>query len=630
MRRPQLLYDGLWRCLCPSFDEHALPRALNASFSVRPTASRNGPFPKSSLIQRRQIGIDRVYNHDPPTKAQSLDAFFRLAERQLNKAEPKAEFFKILKLEKPDLENVPAEDIVKALRFLRDGNYHKIPDPHDRIVQFVNFLIVNRNYAPDAFIYECMMDAMTDPKGSAAGVRKLLTDMSDQGIAPTANACYSALSALAVHPDYTLRETVMCLMSTYWYEMTTAAKQDIAIGMLREGQHELALEKFTEMHEGKERMDLWVYDIFIVEFGRAGFLDEMLHLLRQRKHAKGTDNAYRTLLLYALDVFSGAYHEQGTRFVWEYVVTHRILNPPNAMIENVLGTAAHHANTTLASAALDMLSSRGKVPAHQYEALVDVFAAAEDMEGAFGVLAIMERGGTSIQRGMTRSVYQAMAKNPWLITEASEALEKMSVKQEVPLQVIGVTVEAIAKVRGAAAAMDLYHDTFALSGKQPDFDILRSLVLNCTDMETMWSLARDYGIMVAADKPLERDEITLYERMIPACAQFGDFDRAFEHAEKVLGHAGDEATAGEGAGERRGRFEAWVIPLIEHAVAAKDQRVWRIIDEMSKEKEFQADKVQALLGRVQSERRAEKLKGVEDAKDDGTSLESVVRWKEVE
>ncbi|KAI5463084.1 hypothetical protein BGZ63DRAFT_412779 [Mariannaea sp. PMI_226] len=484
------------------------------------------------------------------------------------------ESFRLLQAEAPQLDTVPAEDIIKALRFLRDGNYHKIPDPHDRIVQFINFLILKRNHPLDTFVYECLMDVMADPAGSASGVRKLLNDMVEQGIAPTADICYSALSALTVHPDYTLRETVISLMSTYWHDMTVSARQDIAIGMLRDGQHELALAKFTEMHEGQEKIELWVYDIFIIEFGRMGFLDEMLQLLRQRKHAKGTDDAFRTLLIHALDVFSGAYHEEGTSFVWEYVVTHRVLNPSNVAVENVLATAAHHANTNLASEALDILSTRGKVSIHQYEALVDAFAAAEDVVGAFGVLAIMERSGSSIQRGSTRSVYQAMKKNPWLITEASDALGKMGEDGgEVPLQAISVTIEAVAKVRGTQAAMALYHETFALSGKQPDYDMLRQLVLNCNDTETMWSLAKDYGVMVSKDKQFDQDEAALYDRMIPACTQMGDFDRAFEFAEKIMTQDG----------EKMWRLQSWVIPLIEQAVASKDQRVWPIIDEMTKE-----------------------------------------------
>lgn len=573
MRQPQLLYDGLWRCLCPSFNEAALPRALNASLA-RPRPP-NRPF--NAVMQRRRIGTESHSDY-PPDKGQSLADFFRLAETQIKKAETKDDYLKILGLKKPNLTTVSADDILKALRYIRDGNYYKIPDAHDRIVQFVNFIILKRGYKPDAFLYECMMDAMADPKGSAAGVRKLLTDMAEQGIAPTADVCYGALAALAVHPDYMLRETVVSLMKTYWHEMTTAAKQDIAVGALRDGQHELALAKFTEMHEAREKMDLWVYDVFVVEFGRAGYLDEMLQLLRQRKHAKGTDGAYRTLLFHALDVFSSACHDEGTGFVWEYVVTHRILNPPNATVENVLCTAARNANTTLASQALDVLSSRGKVSTHHYEALVDAFAAAGDVVGAFGVLDIMERSGVGVRRGTTRSVHAAMRKNPWLVTEANDALRKMGETQSVPLQAIAVTVEAMAKVGGAEAAMGLYHDTFALSGKQPDFDMLRQLVLACGDEEdeAVWSLAKDYGVMVAAaaaDGPATAEEVSVYERMIPACARQGDFDRAFELAGRMV-RAGGEWQAHE-----------WVIPLVEMGVKAKDERVRPIVEGMTKREE---------------------------------------------
>ncbi|KAF7546576.1 hypothetical protein G7Z17_g8329 [Cylindrodendrum hubeiense] len=596
MRRATLVYDGLWRCLCPAFDEHALPRALNASFLVRPaqpSPNRNRSVPSASLIQRRRHGTSTLDNADTadtadsPADFKSLDSFFQLAEKKLNKIQPK-------------------NDV------LRNGNYGMVPDPHARIVRFVKFLITRRKYTPDAFIYECMMDAMTDPEGSALGVRNLLRDMDSQGISPTAAICYSALEALTVHPDYIMRQEVIDIMTKYWHEITMSAKQNIAIGMLRDGQHELALAKLTELHEGGEHIDLWVYDIFIVEFGSMGFLDEMLQLLRQRKYAKGTDDAFRSLLLHALDVFSQAYHQAGTKFVWEYVVSQPLLNPSNAIIENILGTAARHADTTLATEALGILSSRGRVPDHQYEALVDAFAAAEDMAGTLGVLAIMERNGASVQPGTTRRIYQAMKNNPWLITEASTALEEMRKNGLVPLEAIGVTIEAMAQVRGSEAAMPLYHETFALSGKRPGYGFLKELILNGTNGETLWALAKDYGVMVPKDRQLQEEDMKLYDRMIPACAQAGDFDRAFEYAERVMEAETSQAGASEEEHQSAWLLHPWVQPLVDHAVAAKDPRVWPIVDQMAKAREDRADMVQTILQRHRMDRRAEVLKTQKD------------------
>ncbi|KAH8735526.1 hypothetical protein BGZ61DRAFT_471950 [Ilyonectria robusta] len=620
MRRATLLYDGLWRCLCPAFDEHALPRALNASLFVaptRPSPNRNRSIPRASLIQRRRHGTSAVDTTDSSAGVASLDSFFKMAEKKLSPIQAKKDPHQLLGRRTPTLETIPSEEIVKALEVLRNGNYDMMPDPHARIVQFVKFLIVERQYPPDAFIYECMMDAMTDPQGSAMGVRNLLRDMDAQGIMPTAAICYSALEALTVHPDYILRQEVVDIMIKYWHEITMSAKQNIAIGMLRDGQHELALAKLTELHESGEQINLWVYDIFIVEFGGMGFLDEMLQLLRQRKYAKGTDDAFRTLLLHALDLFSQAYHEAGTKFVWNYVVAQPLLNPSNAIIENVLATAARHADTTLASEALGILSSRGRVPDHQYEALMDAFAAAEDMPGALGVLAIMERNGASVQRGTTRGIYQTMKNNPWLINEARTTLGEMRKNDVIPLEALGVTIEAMAHVRGSEAAMPLYHETFALSGKRPGYGFLKELILNSTNQETLWALAKDYGVLVPKDRQLQEEDVKLYDRMIPACAQAGDFDRAFEYAERVMEAETSEVEKSEEEKSEEEHKTAWLLhpwvqPLVDHAVAAKDARVWPIVDRMAKATGDKAEMVQTILQRHRMDRRAELLKAQKD------------------
>ncbi|KAH7160246.1 pentatricopeptide repeat protein [Dactylonectria estremocensis] len=619
MRRATLLYDGLWRCLCPAFDVNALPRALNASILSRtscPSSSRSRSVPNTSIIQRRRHGTSSLDHQDSPPNVTSIDSFFQIAEKKLTRVPAKKDPYSILGRLIPPLETVPSEAIIHALKVLRNGNYTMLPNPHERIVLFVKFLITKRKHPLDAFIYECMMDAMADPQGSALGVRNLLRDMTSQGIMPTAAICYSALEALTVHPDYVLRQEVVEIMTKYWHEMTLSAKQNIAIGMLRDGQHELALAKLTDLHEDGVQIDLWVYDIFIVEFGRIGFLDEMLQLLRQRKYAKGTDDAFRTLLLHALDLFSQAYHKAGTKFVWDYVVAQPILNPPNAILENILGTAARHGDTKLSTEALGTLSSRGRVPDHQYEALVDTFAAAEDMPGALGVLAIMERNGANIQRGATRQIYQAMKKNPWLIQEANTTLEEMRKNGVIPLEAIEVTIEATAQIRGSEAAMPLYHETFALSGKRPGHSFLKELILHAAQPETMWALAKDYGVMVPKDRQLQDDDLQLYDRMIPACAEAGDFDRAFEYAQRVIDaeNAATEAEESEEEGNDNKRWlhHAWVQPLVDHAVAAKDHRVWPIVDLLVKSSDEKAVMVQMMLQRHRMDRKIEVLKAQKD------------------
>ncbi|KAJ3526470.1 hypothetical protein NM208_g10343 [Fusarium decemcellulare] len=522
----------------------------------------------------------------------TLDSFFRAVEEERGVASLGKDH--MLREASPHLEFTSTEDIITALRILRtpapNGKVGKVPNRHMRISHLVRFLVSQRKYPLDAFIYECMMDVMADPKGSALGVGKLLGDMAAEKITPTTTVCYSALEALAVHPDYVLRQRVINLMQKHWYEFTLSAKQNIAVGMLRDGQHELALDKFTELLDSEEKIDLWVYDVFIVEFGRMGFLDEVLQLLQQRKHAKGTDDAFRSLLYHALDIFSQAFHYEGTTFAWNYVVRNSLHNPSNGILENVLATAARHGDPTLATEAFNVRSTRGKTSEENHEALVDAFANEGDLAGAFNTLALMHQGGMQPSKGGTRSIYRQLRMQPKRIDEAASILTAMQKKGEVPYAAVDVTIEAMVQTRGSEAAIPLYHDIYFLTGRGPDKHLLRDLVLNSIELETKYALAKDWSIIIPKDGGL-KGAMEAYDIMIPACAESNDLDLAFELANRIM------VQWEEPQGLPRWRSAKWVKPLVELGLGAEDARVWPIVDGLDQGHDEPAKMVRVLLQR---------------------------------
>lgn len=700
MRRAQLLNDGLWRCLCPSFEEHMLPKVFKAPFlapSTKPSPTRKRALRNPNLSQRRRYGTsqsqdaapmqekpsddpflgkfknvvdmeDRIGNsthtsagwtprataindvsngkHDNTTKTDGSreDPLHISAEKKPQSgggeflehfeakttanAEWRASFLGLerkqvmderegssssgVSVKKPslaeerrlartkphplatqaypNLDKASTVAVIDALWTLRnstlDGKGGKLANRHDRIVQLVNHLVKNQRYPLDVFVYECMMDAMTDPKGSANGVRKLLSDMWDNRIKPTEQICRSALEALMVHPDYTLRQELIVLMDRFWYVLDTSVAQMIAVGMLRDGQYELAYTKLLEISKGSTKIDLWVYDVFIVEFGRVRFYDEMLYLLSQRKLAKGTDDTFRNLLYHSLETFSQAYHYEGTAFVWNYAVKNSLLNPSDAMLDNVLGTAAKQADIGLVHEVLSMLSSRGKLLSHHSETLVDALAAAEEIARAFETLSAMEENNMKVERDSTRTIYKAMMKNPFLITEATTILSDMHKEREIPFQAVAVTIEALASVRGSEAVMALYNDTLAFSGQRPDAFMMRDLIKHCKEDKTQWAFVKDYVVTVPKDKRALVEDGTFFDMVIPACAREEDFDLAFEFVERAMKLEKSDW-----------RSASWVGELVERAVKAEDARVWPIVDELSEGDDARAGMMQMILQR---------------------------------
>lgn len=458
------------------------------------------------------------------------------------------------------------------------------------MVHLVKFLVSKHDYPLGAFVYECMMDAMVDHKGSAQGVDKLLDDMARQNIPPTPTLCYSALQALTIHPDYVVRQRVIEIMQNYWFEFTRSAKQNIVVGMLRDGQHELALSKFEEFFEEEGLVELWVYDVFIVEFGRAVLLDGLLDLLKKRRAAKGTDDAFRSLLYHTLDVFSQAYHYEGTVWAWTRTVRTPLHNPSIVTLNNVLGTAARHGDMILAHEVVKILRNQDiKISEEHYEALVEASVKAGNLGGAFQHLSTMEQIGLRLDRGSTRAIYQALRENPERIETAVGALEEN--RGNLSVQAVSVTIEAMAQERGTEAAMPLYRDMAFLSGKNPDHFLVRDLVMNSAQAKTMYALAKDYSSMFR-NEGMSKATIKAYDVMIPACLECDDLEVAFRLANRVIG--ADRSTKGE-EDPKLWREAAWVRPLVKAGLEVKDNRVWPVVDALDQGDDEPAKMVRLLV-----------------------------------
>lgn len=437
------------------------------------------------------------------------------------------------------------------------------------------------------------MDAMADPQGSAQGVRKLLDDMASQNMKPTATMCQSALAALANHPDYALRQEILAVMQEFWFTTDTPAKQSVVLGLLRDEQYELAYAKLTEMIEQDVRIEPWVYDIFILVFGKLGFLDEMLLLLYRRKNVNGSDDGMTSLLYYALDVCSQAFHHAGTVFAWNAVVRSSLLQPSDGIVENVLATAARYGDAALATEALERIAQRTRVLAYHYEAVAEAFARSGDMAGAFRILGIMKQNGIRIVRGNTRAIHEALKSSPRLIKEAEAALRGLEPDGQLPLAVVSVVIEAIAETHGGEQAMALYRDVPGLCGEQAGASTVQTLIIHSRDSETRRSLARDYTARTAqGDDPARNPHV--YNPLISACASAGEMDLAFRFAAQALA-----------LGSTR-RELAWVKPLVECAVACEDGRIWEVVDKL--DDDDTATMVQRMLQQTRLAKRAASLK----------------------
>ncbi|KAG6018203.1 hypothetical protein E4U41_004011 [Claviceps citrina] len=579
MRPSPLFCDGLWSCLCPAFDPLALRQAGRLAGRPGVAVINNSSRRLARHVARRgtvhaagRRMMTTLTTH--PTHARPETSGFPTRERLLAPTPPTDE----------TLRRASLDDIVAALLTMRqrDGwNCHgKEIDRHSRILLLVRHLLSERGRPPSLFVYECVMDAMIDPQGSVKGMRKLLEDMASQNLKPTAELCQSALAALAVHPDYVLRQEILDTMHQYWFPIDTRAKQSVVLGLLRDEQYELAYLRLTEMMDQKAVIDLWVYDIFIMVFGKLGFIDEMLLLLYRRKSLVSEDRDMAGLLYYALDVCSQAFHYPGTVFAWNCLVRTSLVQPSDGVVENVLATAARHGDTALATEALDKIVQRTRLLAYHYEAVAEAFAADGDMAGAFHTLCVMHKNGIHVSRGITRAVHEALGRHPTLVPYAEQSLRSLaSSGQQLPLAAVAVVIEALADKQGTEAAMALYRHVPRLCGEPATAAMIQTLLIHSRDAETTRALARDYTAHVAEGDDAVRSP-HVYKALIVACAEAGELDLAFRFAIQFVKGA-------RAAGRPRADEDmAWVRVLLGKAVEMEDTRIWAVVDGLGQDEDI--------------------------------------------
>lgn len=608
MRRGHLLFDGLWRCLCPSVSRKSLRRAIDAPLPMprealrRPTKQQRCLM-SPTLVHTRSYGTDALDCGVTRSSAGVGAAPQATPEKKLSRGSTLEE--RILAPTPPTedtLLSTPEEDIVNCLISIRDPKGWSIHgsdiDRHARILQLVTHIVRARGRAVNPFVYECMMDAMADPEGSVHGIRRLLHDMAEGGMKPTAAICRAALDALMIHPDYMLRQEMLDTMQEYWFAIDMRVRQAVVVGLLRDEQYELAHARLTELLEQGARIEPWVYDVFVLVYGQLGFLDEMLQLLYRRRAEKANDTA-SSLVFYALDVCSRAFHYEGTAYAWNAVVRSSLLRPSDGVVEGVLGTAARHGDAQLATEALHMLSSRTRVQGHHYEAAAEAFARGGDVAAALRTLCIMTQSGHFVSRSSTRALCQVMKRDPSLVGAASSALHQLSRSQDGPLPAAAVAavLEGQAATHGSEAALPLFESISPLTGHPPTADVVQDMIIYGRDRSTRRSMVELYGTTFAEGEDDMTGGRESCGALIEACVEAGHLDLAFRFVAQMF-RLGPSA-----------RHLGWARRLVDKAVEMQDGRVWAVVDRLEGLDGDVFGEVCRVLRRRRIEQRTEEIRG---------------------
>ena len=96
-------------------------------------------------------------------------------------------------------------------------------------------------------------------------------------------------------------------MKERWMELAPHGWHALVVGLLRDRQFEVAMDKLDQMHSEEIRVPPWLYDIFLYQLAEAEELEEAWKLLRYR-FEQGAIDISQDIWYYLLDTFSGAFH----------------------------------------------------------------------------------------------------------------------------------------------------------------------------------------------------------------------------------------------------------------------------------------------------------------------------------
>jgi hypothetical protein len=345
----------------------------------------------------------------------------------------------------------------------------------------------------------------------------------------------------------------------------------VAVGLLRDGQYELALDKLEETAKEGTEVPAWVYDIFTFTFAQLGFHEEVFQILSHRLDRMDCQEPSLNMWYFLLDTCSRDLHYDGTKYVWNRVVETNQLNPPDGVVLNVINTASGGRDTALATQAIRLLASRGtKLGQYHYEPLVECYAGADDLENALRVLCIMAQAGMEPDSGSTRSIYQLLTRlSPdEAVRRAPRSLLRCREYGDVPVAAVNVVLEGMLHHGASEAAVNLYKSIRTICSTGPTlatFDII--LRMHEPDPTVAAFLAGE--MQVLGMRP-GRDT---YDRMVRIYTEAGSLEVALRYLDEMGVAFGREL-------KRRG----WLVPttavaLLKRCIREEHSATWAVIEE---------------------------------------------------
>lgn len=97
-------------------------------------------------------------------------------------------------------------------------------------------------------------------------------------------------------------------MKERWFGLSPDGWHSLVVGLLRDRQIEMALDKLDQMHSDGIKIQPWLYDILTYQLCESDEFDEAFKLLQLRSESLNPVSISPSIWYYLLDQFSSASH----------------------------------------------------------------------------------------------------------------------------------------------------------------------------------------------------------------------------------------------------------------------------------------------------------------------------------
>ncbi|KAJ5273347.1 hypothetical protein N7478_008472 [Penicillium angulare] len=562
MTRPTLVLDGLWLSLCPSFNQLALGSGARL-------ARRHQHIPEQCLLRlNRSTPVDsRRYYRSRPKETPDNDSpsesprseFVSLNSSPSNPTSPPKSNDDSIPKSTYGPYFVSAEDGGDPKRMVRVRQYPRVPESYDQksttslenmlryitakdphvksTMQVLRALIRDRKVEPHARHYRALILANCDCKfGSPEAVRGLLQEMEENNITADSGTLHAALKALAVHPDYILRQEILRKLRDRWLTISPDGWHFMVAGYLREHQFELALDQISLMERKGIHIENWLHSMAIYQLCEFDEFDEVYRLMQARVE-QGHDMTPE-LWGHVLAGASQHSHYDLTRFIWRRMVDLEYLHPGPDVSREALAVASYAGDISLALAILRFCeASDYAFGASEYENVLKIYLQTGDLYAAFSVLCTVGKAGLEVDEEWIQAIVSYMIEHNTSHWDAWSLLKRL--KKDNPevsidcVRVVAELCEHLAQEEPSVVkdAIGFYKELYTLRPQGADVHVYNSLVRMCRhgkDSQSGLFLVKE---MASLGIPPDPDT---FEALVLLCLDAGNYESAYKYLEDLL------------------------------------------------------------------------------------------------